>query len=64
MVVKISGQECTVERAYELLAANAKLVDQLDATPEERASLVTYATLRSHHDYLRDLQEARGGGCR
>lgn len=62
--MKIAGQECSVERAYELLAANEKLVDQLEATPQERESLVTYATLRSHHDYLRDLHEARGGGYR
>ena len=62
--MKIAGQECTVERAYELLAANETLVDQLDATPEERENLITYTTLRSHHDYLRDLQEARSGGYR
>jgi hypothetical protein len=64
VVVKIAGQECTVERAYELLAANEALVDQLEATAEERERLVTYGTLRSHHDYLRDLHEARGGGHR
>ena len=62
--MKIAGQECTVERAYDLLAADATLVDKLDATPEERERLVTYATLRSHHDYLRDLQAARGGDFR
>ena len=50
--MKIAEQESTVERAYELL----------DATPEERERLVTYATPRSNHDYRRDLQEARGGG--
>lgn len=62
--MKIAGQECSVERAYELLAADATRVDKLDATFEERERLVTYGTLRSHHDYLRDLQEARGGGYR
>lgn len=57
--MKIAGQECTVSQAYDLLAADALLVDQLDATPEERENLVTYATLRSHHDYLRDLEVVR-----
>lgn len=62
--MKVAGRECTVERAYELLAADETLVDAIDASPEERQRLVTYATLRSHHDYLRDLQDARSGGCR
>ena len=59
--MKIAGTECSVERAYDLLAADESLVDKLEATPAERESLITYATLRSHHDYLRDLQAARGG---
>ena len=59
--MKIAGQECTVERAYDLLAADEKLVDKLEATPEERERLVTYATLRSHNDYLRGLEAARRG---
>ena len=62
--MKIAGQQCAVERAYDLFAADAMLVDKLEATDEERDRLVTYATLRSHHDYLRDLQEARSGGYR
>ena len=57
--MKIAGQDCTVEQAYDLLAADEKLVDKLEATHEERDRLVTYATLRSHNDYLRDLQAAR-----
>ena len=59
--MKIDGKECTVERAYDLLVADEKLVDKLEATPEERERLVTYTTLRSHNDYLRDLHAARGG---
>ena len=51
--MKIADQECSVERAYDLLIA--------DPTLEERERLVTYASLRSHHDYLRELQAARGG---
>ena len=57
--MKIDGKECTVERAYDLLVAD--VVDKLEATPEERERLVTYTTLRSHNDYLRDLHAARGG---
>lgn len=59
--MKIAGQECSVEHAYNLLATDAGLVDKLEATPEEHERLVTYATLRSHHDYLRDLEAARRG---
>ena len=59
--MKIAGKDCTVEHAYELLAADETLVGKLEATTEERERLVTYATLRSHHDYLRDLEAARRG---
>lgn len=59
--MKIAGQECTVERAYDLLVVDESLVAKLEATDEERERLVTYATLRSHHDYLRDLEAARQG---
>lgn len=62
--MKIAGQECTVEHAYDLLVADESLVAKLEATDEERERLVTYATLRSHHDYLRDLREVRGGDYR
>jgi hypothetical protein len=59
--MKIAGQEYSVERAYDVLAADAALVDKLEVTPEESESLVTYATLRSHNDYLRDLEATRRG---
>lgn len=59
--MKIDGQECSVERAYAVLATDASLVDKLEATPKERESLVTYATLRSHHDYLHVLEAVRRG---
>jgi hypothetical protein len=58
--VKIDGQECSVERAYDLLAADVTLIAKLEATNEERDRLVTYTILRSHRDYLRGLEAVRG----
>lgn len=57
--MKIAGKECSVEQAYDLLAADETRVTKLEATDEERDRLITYAALRSHHDYLSDLEETR-----
>jgi hypothetical protein len=59
--VKIDGKECTIERAYELLTRSRSFDDKIEATPEERERLITYATLKSHNDYLRALEAARRG---
>jgi len=61
--MKIDGKECTVEQAYDTLAStnDVKILDKIEATAAERERFVTYATIRSHHDYLRDLDGARRG---
>lgn len=61
--MKIDGKECKVEQAYDALAqtTDVTILDKIEATPAERESFVTYASLRSHRDYLRDLDEARRG---
>jgi len=60
--VKVDGKPCTVEQAYDLFVSDGALVSKLEATHRERESFTTYAVLRMHHDYLRDLEAAHRGG--
>lgn len=57
--MKIAGKVVTNEQAYDLLSSDESLIASFEVTQEERDGFVGYATIRSHHDYIKQISHVR-----